>query len=195
VSANDIERQTSDNTALHSKILGFIAGELTRKELRLCIGIDLLYAPGNGFRDEEIRKWNRANEPEMFDFALVHGFVGQIIDIATDEVESKASGKHRFVVRTRQYASDRRSLSFALSSSGDAMADVPPSRCACAVELRTILAQQHDTLRAELSAARKENRSLRDALDEVRAHEKRTPSRRSPKRQSTVRRRVATADR
>lgn len=199
MSVHDIERQTSDNTALHSKILGFIAGELSRKELRLCIGIDLLYAPGNGFRDEEIRKWSRVDEPEMFDnFALVHAFAGQIIEIATGEVESKALGKHRFVVRTRQLASDRATLSFALSSSGDdsdAMADAPPSRCACAVQLRAILAQQHDTLRAELNAARKENRSLRGALDEARAHKKRTPPRRSPKRQPAARRRVATADR
>jgi hypothetical protein len=106
----------ADNAELHSKILSFLAGEFARKDLRQCVGVDLLYAPGNGFRDEEIRKWVRADQPELFDnFANVETLVVQVLEIATGEVDAKPPGKHRFIVRTRQHANDRATLSFALA--------------------------------------------------------------------------------
>jgi hypothetical protein len=51
----------SDNAELHGKILGFLMAEWARKDNRQLTGVDLLYAPGNGFKDEEIRKWIRAD--------------------------------------------------------------------------------------------------------------------------------------
>lgn len=106
----------SDNADLHGKMLSFLAGEFARKDLRQCVGVDLLYAPGNGFRDEEIRKWVRADQPEIFDnFANVETLVGQVIEIAMGEADAKSAGKHRFILRTRQHASDRATFSFALS--------------------------------------------------------------------------------
>jgi len=108
----------SENAELHSKLLSFLAGEFARKEGRQCVGVDLVYAPGNGFRDEDIRKWVRVDEPELFDnFANVEKLVGQIIEIATGEADAKPAGKHRFVVRTRQHMNERMTCSFSLSPS------------------------------------------------------------------------------
>ena len=108
----------ADNAELHSKILGFLMQEWARKENRQLVGVDLLYAPGNGFRDEEIRRWERADEPELFaEFVNVEKLVGQIIEIAEGEADAKPAGKHRFVVRTRQHMGTKPTLSFALSPS------------------------------------------------------------------------------
>lgn len=109
----------SDNAELHGKILGFLAGEFARKEGRQCVGVDLLYAPGNGFRDDEIRKWVRGDEPELFDvpgnFVHVEKFVSTILEIAEGEADAKPAGRHRFVVRTHQHLGGRATMSFALS--------------------------------------------------------------------------------
>jgi hypothetical protein len=121
----------SENAELHGKVLTYLAGEFARKEGRQCIGVDLLFAPGNGFRDEEIRKWVRVDEPELFDnYANVEKLVSQIIEIAEGEADAKPAGKHRFVVRTHQHLGGRATLSFALSpgfnGGGDETALLPP---------------------------------------------------------------------
>lgn len=103
---------------LHSKILGFLMAEWARKENRQLVAVDLLFAPGNGFRDEEIRKWVRADEPDYFaEFANVENLVTQIIEIAEGEADAKSAGKHRFVVRTHQHLGGKASTSFVLSPS------------------------------------------------------------------------------
>ena len=66
-----------------SKLMTFVAGEFARKEGRQCVSIELVYAPGNGFREEEIRKWVRAEDTELFDnFARIEQLVGSILEIA-----------------------------------------------------------------------------------------------------------------
>ena len=55
-----------DNAELHGRVLGFLMGEWSRKDNRQLVGVDLMYSPGQGFRDEEIRKWERADEPDFF---------------------------------------------------------------------------------------------------------------------------------
>jgi hypothetical protein len=108
----------SDTAELHRKVLGFISGELARKEGRQCMGIDLLYSPGNGYKDDDIRKWVRADEPELFDnFVNVEKLVTTILEIAEDEANAKSPGRHRFVIRTHQHLGGRAILSFALSPS------------------------------------------------------------------------------
>jgi hypothetical protein len=108
----------SDNAELHGKILGFLMAEWARKDNRQLIGVDLLYSPGQGFKDEEIRKWIRADEPELFaEFVNVEKLVAQIIEIAEGEVDAKSPGKHRFIVRTHQHMGGRATMSFALSPS------------------------------------------------------------------------------
>ena len=115
------------NAELHNKILGFLMQEWARKEHRQLVGVDLFYARGNGFRDEEIheeiRRWERADEPELFaDFANVEKLISQIVEIAEREATAKPIGRHRFVVRTRQYLGGRANCSFALNG-GDCQDD------------------------------------------------------------------------
>ncbi len=108
----------ADNAELHAKILGFLMAEWARKENRQLVAVDLLYAPGNGFRDEPVRKWVRADEPDFFaEFVNVEKLVTLIIEIAEGEVDAKPAGKHRFVVRTQQHLGERSNISFALSPS------------------------------------------------------------------------------
>jgi len=106
----------ADNTELHAKILGFLMGEWARKDNRQLVGVDLLFAPGGGFRDEEVRKWVRADEPDFFaEFVNIEKLVTQILEIAEGEADAKPAGKHRFVVRTHQHLGGRANMSFALS--------------------------------------------------------------------------------
>ena len=187
----------SDNSELHGKVLAFLAGEFARKEGRQCVGVDLLYAPGSGFRDEEVRKWVRADEPELFDnFVNVEKLVGQIIEIAEGEVDAKPPGKHRFVVRTHQHMGGRALLSFALSPSfhgGEEAALVPGGGGGGGGGLRQdvianhagqlmrinaqmfegtirVLGHQNQALHEEVSALRSENVLLRREVDEARSN-------------------------
>lgn len=108
----------SDNTELHAKILGFLMAEWARKDNRQLVSVDLMYAPGQGFRDEEVRKWVRADEPEFFaEFVNIEKLVTLIIEIAEGEADAKPAGKHRFIVRTHQFLSGTARLSFALQPS------------------------------------------------------------------------------
>lgn len=108
----------SDNAEIHGKILGFLMAEWARKDNRQLVGVDLLYSPGNGFKDEEIRKWVRADEPELFaEFVNVEKLVSLIVEIAEGEADAKPAGKHRFIVRCHQHLGSRPSHSFALSPS------------------------------------------------------------------------------
>jgi len=104
-----------------SKIVAFLAGEFARKDNRQCTHVDLLFRPGSGYRDETIRQWVRAGEDaELFDleqFANVEKLAKMILDIAEQEADAKAPGRHHFVVRTTQYLGARMVHSFSLSPS------------------------------------------------------------------------------
>jgi predicted amino acid-binding ACT domain protein len=106
----------ADNAELHGRVLGFLMGEWSRKDNRQLVGVDLLYSPGQGFRDEEIRKWERADEPDFFaEFVNIEKLVNSIVEIAEGEADAKVPGKHRFVVRTRQHGGTKPTMSFALN--------------------------------------------------------------------------------
>jgi regulator of replication initiation timing len=108
----------SDNTELHARILGFLMAEWARKDNRQLVAVDLMFAPGQGFRDEEVRKWIRADEPDFFaEFVNIEKLVTTIIEIAEGEADAKPAGKHRFYVRTHQHLGGTARLSFALQPS------------------------------------------------------------------------------
>lgn len=108
----------SDPAELHGKILGFLMGEWARKDNRQLVSVTLLYSPGNGYRDEEIRRWARGDKPDPFaEFVNIEKLTAQIIEIAMDEADAKAAGKHRFIVRCTCSNSGRSTHSFALSPS------------------------------------------------------------------------------
>lgn len=105
----------SDNAEIYAKILAFLAGEFALKENRQCLGVDLLYSPGGGFRDEMLRQWLRKDDPEMFDsFVNTEKFVALILEIVEGEVDAKQPGRHRFVVRTHQAMGGRALTSIVL---------------------------------------------------------------------------------
>jgi hypothetical protein len=183
----------SNNAEMHGKILAFLAGEFARKEGRQCVGVDLDYAPGNGFRNDEIRKWVRADEPELFEnFVNVEKLVAQIVEIANGEADAKAAGKHRFVVRTHQHLGGCATHSFAISpaySGGDSetalMAGGGGSRqdviANHAGQLMRINAQMYEgtirvlgagnaDMRKEISELRAENILLRREIDDARSN-------------------------
>ena len=118
-----------ENAELHAKILTFLMAEWARKEQRQLVSVDLVYAPGGGFREEPIRKWVRADEPDFFaEYVNVERLVTSIIEIAEGEVDAKPAGKHRFIVRTHQHLGERATMSFALQPSfhgGDETALMP----------------------------------------------------------------------
>jgi len=115
VDDREAREAVSSEEPLH-KILAFLVGEFARKESRQCTGIDLLYAPGHGYRDECIREWTREDDTEFFDGRPnIERLALLILEIAEDEVDAKDIGRHRFVVRTRQYLGHRQTMSFSLS--------------------------------------------------------------------------------
>jgi hypothetical protein len=178
------------NEELRGKILAFIAGEFARKDIRQCTGVELFYAPGNGFRNEEIRKWLRTEDPETFEnFANMERLVASILEIAEGEADAKAPGKHRFIVRTLQHSGGCATQSFALSpaySGGDELAlttsgggrqDVIANHAAQLMRINAqmyegtirVLGAQNADMRAENAELRAENIKLRRENDEARS--------------------------
>ena len=101
---------------LRLKILRFLVQEWSRKDSRQLVSVDLMHAPGGGYRDEEIRCWERADEPALFTEVVdLERLTGQIIEVAENEVDAKPMGKYRFVVRTQQYGGSKMKLSFVMS--------------------------------------------------------------------------------
>jgi hypothetical protein len=184
----------SENAEIHAKVLGFLMGEWARKEGRQLTGVDLFFAPGNGFRDEEIRKWVRSDEPELFaEYANIEKLVTQILEIAEGEADAKTAGKHRFVVRTHQHLGGRATQSFALSpgfSGGDETAlvasggggglrqDVIANHAGQLMRINAqmfegtirVLGQQNMSLHQQVSTLTAENATLRVELEEARSN-------------------------
>ena len=176
-----------------SKILAFLVEEFARKEGRQCVGVELLFTPPNGFRDEQIRKWARADDQEIFEsFIHTEKLVSMIIEIAEGDADTKPAGKHRFVVRTHQHLGGRAQHPFALSPAynggGEEVALTmggaggrPDVIAGHAGQLMRINAQmfestirylstQQASMREENVELRAENISLRREVDEARSN-------------------------
>lgn len=126
---NEVDNQVDvkSGTDIHAKILAFLVGEFARTESRQCVSVDLIYAPGHGYRDQAIRTWDRVEEPQLFeDVTSIETLASTILEIAEDEADSKDPGKHRFIVRTRQHFGGHSVQSFALSPAFMGQADPDP---------------------------------------------------------------------
>lgn len=98
------------------KLFAFLVTEMSRKEHRQCVQVELLFAPGVGFRDEPIHAWYREENPKLFeDLSEVEPLVSAIFQIANDEIACKEAGKYRFAVRTHQHLGSKPAFSFSLS--------------------------------------------------------------------------------
>lgn len=177
--------------------MGFLGAEFALKDGRQCTGVDLLYSPGGGFKDEEIRKWSRPDEPELFDvpgnLALVETFITKIIEIAENEADAKPPGKHRFILRTHQHLGGRATMSFSMSPSfrggGDETALALPGGgrgdqavmaqfASQAMRINAgmfdgtlrVLGAQNNDLRTENASLRTENFQLRREIEESRGN-------------------------
>jgi len=97
------------------KILAFLVSEFKRQ----CLGVDLFYAPGDGYRDEIIRTWTCENDDEFFgdaeDSPNLVKLAALIVEIAEGEADPKPAGRHRFFVRTHQRLGARHMMSFAVA--------------------------------------------------------------------------------
>lgn len=186
----------SETAELHGKILSFLAGEFARKEGRQCVAVEIVFAPGNGFKEEPIRKWVREDDPDLFDnFANVEKLVGQIIEIATGEADAKSPGKYHFKVRTHQHLGERPYMSFPLSPSYNGSEDTALTMAGAggggrgetgvianhAGQLMRInaqmfdgtirvLGQQSSNLHEQVQTLTRENAILRHELEEARSN-------------------------
>lgn len=121
------EADVKTGTDIQAKILAFLVGEFARTEARQCTGVDLIYAPGQGYRDEPIRTWDRVEEPNLFDqVSSIETLASTILEVAEGEADAKDQGRHRFIVRTRQYFGGRAVQSFTLSPTFTGCADPDP---------------------------------------------------------------------
>lgn len=108
----------SEHAELHSKLLSFLMSEWARKDNRQLVAVELMYSPGQGYKDENIRKWVRQDEAELFaEFGNLEKLVQIILEITEGEADAKPPGKHRFFVRTHQFAGERATHSFSMSPS------------------------------------------------------------------------------
>lgn len=130
---------------LHQKMLAFLMTEWGRKENRQLVGVDLLYLPGGGYKDDLLRQWERADEPEMFaEYVNIEKLVSQILEIAEGDVDTKPGGKHRYLVRTRQHMGYKLTFSFTLYSIGDVRARMDQGRPVASAVPRAKSAAQLD---------------------------------------------------
>ena len=103
----------TNNEERYGRILDFLMTEWARTENRQLVGVDLFYVPGQGYGDELLRSWERADEPQFFtELANVEKLVATIIASAERETDAKNPGKHRFSIRTRQYLGSKATFSF-----------------------------------------------------------------------------------
>lgn len=102
---------------LHTKIRDFLAQQLSLVEGRQCVRLILQYSQP-GFRDEDLRSWQRDDSPESFgSLAMIEQVTSTIIEIAETHAYALEHSEHRYVVRTRQYLGGRAGMHFRLGRS------------------------------------------------------------------------------
>ena len=106
-----------DTADLHARILAFLRGELALTGHQVCVSLELELAPtAQGFRPQQLKKWIRESQPELFEGGLeTEKLVAAIVQLADDDVETQPAGKYRYVLRTHQHLGGRSTLSFSLS--------------------------------------------------------------------------------
>jgi hypothetical protein len=102
---------------LHTRIRNFLAEQLGLAEGRQCVKFHLLYSQP-GFRDEDLRRWERDNNPEWWfgSESIIAQVTSTIIETAETHADSCAQGSHRYVVRTYQHLGGRAQLHFMLGT-------------------------------------------------------------------------------
>ena len=106
-----------DTADLHARILTFLRGELALTGHQVMISLELELAPSvQGARPQQLKKWIRESQPELFEGGLeTEKLASAIIQLADDDVETQQLGKYRYVLRSHQHLGGRSTLSFSLS--------------------------------------------------------------------------------
>jgi hypothetical protein len=160
---------------IHRKIVEFLGKEFSRTEGRQCIACKLVYAqPGS--RGDEIRTWDRAETPELFEgLAAIEGLSSEIVRLSQEHADSFGSGKHRFEVRITQHLGGRPKMSFMQyaesdGGEGDLGEDEPPTeRGVLAQVMRHQEVTQRTLTTVYQSALGTMSSMIRDLSEETRA--------------------------
>jgi hypothetical protein len=177
----------------HAKLVGFLSGEFVKPGGHQCIKVELVYAPGGGYKEEPLRDWVRELEPEKFEISYVPTLVSHILEVAESEADAKEPRKHRFVIKTLQFMGSRQSTSIMLApaygGADDTMAMVAPGQGGRQNDqlianhanqllrvntqmfdgtIRTLIGQNNQLVKAE-AELRAENILLRREVEEARS--------------------------
>jgi hypothetical protein len=99
---------------LTSKLVGFLSGELSRKD-RQAEEVRVVHRPGPGSKDEEIKSWTRESEPEHFTtLAFIEKMVQTVISRTQDHCDSFPAGRRRYSVLVVQHLGGVASYPFSL---------------------------------------------------------------------------------
>lgn len=169
---------------LQEKISKFLREEIARKEMRMCVKIELLFTPQQ-MRADSIKTWSREDEADAPYFATldyVDRMAADIVEICeerTDSAPSFSGGVASvFKLRTFQHGGGRASYSFKIMPSSDGgdnagMADDMPASATgvLALEMRNnqmlmkvtkdMMSGTIGTLLQQLSDMLEENKQLR----------------------------------
>lgn len=109
---------------LQVQLVTFLAGEFKREGMRACTRLDLVFAPGNNYRDEEMSSWVRTEDPQLFEsLAFIEQLVSKIIEKSESHADTLPPGKHRYVLKTHQASGGRQTESFVLLPSHNGASD------------------------------------------------------------------------
>ena len=107
----------SGDEGTHQKILGFLSTELSKKEERQCIRIDLEHSPP-GFRADLLKRWERIDQPQFFEeLVFIEQMVATIVEIAEADADAAGSGARTYAVRTLSQIGVRLTTKFKCQSS------------------------------------------------------------------------------
>lgn len=107
---------------IRDRLLAFLSSEFAQKGGSQCVRVELLYSQPQ-FREEELCRWAREQDPELFEkLDRVERLISDIIEKAEAHTDSFTQGKHRYVVRTLQHMGGRMTCAFIMVPSA-ALAD------------------------------------------------------------------------
>lgn len=105
-----LAERTGGETELHEKLASFLETELAKPEHRTCVAITL-EEDSDGRREDPFLKFDRTDEPHVFEHGAIRDLVMRIVNAAEEYVDMRGSAVPReglrFILRTRQHLGGR----------------------------------------------------------------------------------------
>lgn len=95
------------------RIVEFLARELSLREAKRCVRIDLVHSPGGRIKDENVRSWSHSEHPQLFEVGC-KTTASVIMAAAADYTAEQPSEADRFILRTKQHLGGRSTTTFTL---------------------------------------------------------------------------------